>query len=307
MLRNSLRILFVCGVAASVAGAVSCSSGPTRKPAGTTGAAGNATGAAGNATGAAGDPSGAAGSTTGAAGDPSGAAGNATGAAGDPSGAAGAQGAAGDGAAAGTQGAAGDTGNGAAGTSGAAGTGVDNTPTIPLPITVTSQWHPSGYYGDEYQQPLINMGAAPMTMAVSSEGPCGARVAGALGDCYKVVYTPQALEGGVPGYAGVAFLGTLPGGSASNFDMPLVAPRPEQGATKVTAQIAGAAGGELVELTVGNSFDAFQEKVPATITKAWTEVTIPVGSYDHLVMGYGWVSASPTPITFYLDNIVLKK
>jgi hypothetical protein len=307
MLRTSLRSLLVCGgIVASVVGVVSCEGGSARKPtqtgaAGVQGAAGQGPAGQGPAgvSGAAGDQ-GAAG-VSGAAGD-QGAAGT--------SGAAGDSGAAGSGnGAAGTSGAAGDSG--AAGTSGAAGAPVDNTPTTPLPITVSSTWFPMGYFGDAYTQTLFGqpMGSPmrPITMSEATDGPCAARVAGAMGACYKVIYQPQIQEGGAPGFAGVSFLTDL-GGGVANWDMPLKAPRPAPGAKMISVQVAGAAGGELVELTSGTAVDGYMQKVPATVTKAWTETQISLDglTYDHLISGFGWVSASGTPITFYLDNIVMK-
>jgi hypothetical protein len=295
MLRTHLRNLVVCAIAGTVIAGVACESSSPRKKPTQTGAAGTGAQTQGGA------------GTTGAAGD-TGVAGT-TGAAGD-TGVAGTTGAAGDTGVAGTTGAAGDTG--VAGTTGAAGTGapVDNTPTVALPITVTDKWYPSGWVADPYTMGLF-ASTDPLTKPITIEdqtgaatGPCSTRVAGAVGQCWKVTYNPQVdADGGAPGFAAVVLLS-----GQSNWDNSLAAPRPAQGATKISAQVRGEAGGEAVTFTFGAAGDGFQTKVPTTLTNAWQEVALPMNGvpYDHVLSPFAWESASTTKIVFYYDDVVIK-
>jgi hypothetical protein len=290
MLRTHLRNLVVCAIAVSVVAGVACEgSTPRKKPtqtgtAGTSGAAGTF-GAAGTA---------AAAGTNGAAGTEA---------------AAGTNGAAGTEAAAGTNGAAGT--EAAAGTTGAAGTApVDNTPTVALPITVTEKWFPSGWVADPYTMGLF-ASTDPLTKPITIEdqtgaasGPCSTRVAGAVGQCWKVTYNPQVdADGGAPGFAAVVLLS-----GQSNWDNSLAAPRPAQGATEISAQVRGEAGNEAVTFTFGAAGDGFQTKVPTTLTTSWQKVSLPMTGvpYDHVLSPFAWESASTTKIVFYYDDVVIK-
>jgi hypothetical protein len=285
---------------------VACSSAPRKVPAtgsaGTTGsgAAGTtattgtggdtSTGAGGTATGAGGDTT-----ATGTGGMDAGADAPSTGAAGDTTGAAG-------------TGAAGD----AAGATGAAGTtGVDTTPILPLPVAVTANWYPSGWDGDPYTVSQFTAATPPITitdMSTATTGPCSHRVAGALGSCYKITYTPAiAPDGGVPGNASVASLANLPGTSTPNFTDNTMTPRVAPGAMRAAVQVAGAVGGEAVTFNLGSQMDSayFDMQFTGTaLTTNWQQLTTAIQpGYSHIFSPFGWGSSSATPIVFYYDDV----
>jgi hypothetical protein len=303
MRKTYLGGLVLSGVAVAFVAFNGCSTNTTRKPI-TTGAAGQAdtSGAAGTpaSSGAAGDSSAA--GTTGAAGDTSGAAGADTGAAGITADASTTP----DTSVAGTSGAAGDT-SGLAG-AGAAGATVDTSPTIPLPIAITADWYPSGWSGDTYTVATFTANAASViTIAVATDGPCAARVAGPVGNCYKVTYTPAiAPDGGVPGYAAVALLGNEPGTvNTPDYSDVLGAPRPAQGGRMITAEVAGAVGGETVSFNLGVDNTGNNMQFTPTLTTSWQQLSYPLTgvTYDHVLTPFGWSSTSATPITFYYDDL----
>jgi hypothetical protein len=317
MLETYLRRVFVgttlCVLGGAIAGGLACSSSPRKIP-GTTGAAGSTTGsgsgAAGMATGAAGS-TGAAGAATGAAGDTSGAAGQttgaagATGAAGDTSGAAGSTTGVG-----GTTGAAGQTTGAAGSTTGAAGAApTDNGLKIndPFPVAVTKYWYPSGWDGDPGTVAAFGATPAPIKiemMTGATTGPCSKRVAGAVGDCFKITYTPVAMDGGASGHASVALIPNIPGSATPNFGDATMAPHVPQGATTITAEVAGDKGGETVSF---NLWDAFQTEVfspTLTADQAWQKLSVTIPQpYDQELSPFGWGSASTTPIVFYYDDV----
>jgi hypothetical protein len=168
-------------------------------------------------------------------------------------------------------------------------------------VAVTTYYFPSGWFGDaETMAAFTDPVRVPINLkAPASDGPCAARASGAVGQCMKVTYTPVPHAEAVTGYAGVALQG-LPG-------MP--APRVAQGATVISAQVAGAVGGEMVDFTFGNrQTDGFTGKVPATLTTTWQEVKFSlVGvAYDRISAPFTWGSESRTPITFYYDNVQIK-
>jgi len=307
MLETHLRRLVVgvavCAVGGAIVGGVGCTTSPRKNPVVTTGAAGSSPGAAGSTTGAAGDASGAAGSATGAAG--AGAAGSTTGAAGDASGAAGA-GAAGAGVAG--AGAAGDA-SGAAG-AGAAGA-PDNTVHIPatFPVAVTQYWYPSGWDGDAATVAQFASANAPIKIedqSTATTGPCSKRVAGHVGSCFKITYTPVASDGGAT-HASVALLANVPGtASTPNFDNTM-APHVPAGAMSISAEVAGDVGGESVQFNLwdSNSGDLFTPTFAAgAAAQTWQKikVAVPAGA-DQETSPFGWYTTSTTPIVFYYDDV----
>lgn len=313
-----LRRLFagatVCVLGGAIASGMACSSSARKIP-GTTGGAGStttggSTGAAGStATGAAGSATGTggAGNTTGAgtAGASTGAAGDMTGAGGDTSGAAGAAGSSTTGVG-GTTGAAGSS-TGAAGAGGTPATDNGLKISDPFPIAVTKYWYPSGWDGDPVTQAAFSATPAPIKiemMTGATTGPCSKRVTGAIGDCFKITYTPVAMDAGATGHASVALIPNIPMSSSPNFSDVTMAPHVPAGATTITAEVAGDKGGEMVSF---NLWDAFQTEVftpTLTADQAWQKlsVQIPAG-YDQELSPFGWGSASATPIVFYYDDV----
>jgi hypothetical protein len=324
MLETNLRRLFIgagiCAVGA-VTASVGCTSSPRKQPVVSTGAAGtsgNGTGAAGTTgngtgaagtTGAAGDTSTGAAGTTGAAGDTSTGAAGTTGAAGAAAGATGAAGAAGAGAAGSN--ATGAAGAGAAGTTGAAGAPPDNTLHImdALPVAVTKYWYPSGWDGDGATVAAFGNNPAPIKiemMTGATTGPCSKRVANAIGDCFKITYTPVMSDAGAT-HASVALIPNLPMSNMANFGDATMAPHVPAGATTISAEVAGDVGGETVQFNLwdANSGDLFTPTFPAGAgAQTWQKISvmIPAG-YDQELSPFGWGSASTTPIVFYYDDI----
>jgi hypothetical protein len=138
--------------------------------------------------------------------------------------------------------------------------------------------------------------------STATTGPCSKRVAGAVGSCFKVTYTPVAMDPG--GHASVALIPNIPGSSSPNFSDVTMAPHVPAGATTITAQVAGDKGGEMVSF---NLWDAFSTEVfmpTLTADQAWQKlsVMIPAG-YDQELSPFGWGSASTTPIVFYYDDV----
>ena len=302
------RVFFgatLCVLGGAIAGGMACSSAPRKIPSASGAAGSSATGAAGSGTGAAGSGTGAAGST-GAAGDSSGAAGMTTGAAGDTSGTAGS--ATGIG---GTTGAAGDASGAAGSATGAAGAaptdnGLKIAATFPVPVTM--YWYPSGWDGDGVTKAAFTANPASVIkiedQSTATTGPCSKRVAGHVGSCFRVTYTPVTMDGGAAGNASVALIPNLPGSSNANFSDVTMAPHVPVGATTITAEVAGDKGGESVSF---NLWDAFQTEVfmpTLTADQAWQKlsVQIPAG-YDQELSPFGWGSASTTPIVFYYDDV----
>ena len=196
---------------------------------------------------------------------------------------------------------------------GLSGCGSDKTPgntpdggnqvvtSAPLPLTLSDVFAPSGYMGD---------GATPGAIQVDTTACKTPRPAGAVGDCYKVTYTPGTL-----GWAGVYWQypannwGASPGKQI------------EAGATKVAFYAAGAAGGELVQFLAGGEndgtlpyHDAFKVTQNQTLTSALAPYNVDLTghTYDSGVLGgFAWLVTAPlgstAPIVFYLDAITWQK
>jgi hypothetical protein len=271
---------------------------------GTTGTAGSST------TGSAGSSSSA--GTTGTAGDTSGA--GTAGAAGSAAGAGGAAGSTTTGGGGSTGGAAGDTsaagtngGAGTTGTAGAAGTAADTTTHImdAFPIAVTKYWFPSGWDGDMATKATFGMSNSAITVedqtspTPATSGPCSQRVTGAIGDCFKVTYKPVGADGGAT-FASVALLAQM--GATMIFD-PTLAPHVPAGATRVSAEVTGDVGGEMVQfnLWTTNMGDLF---TPALGAHTWQKImSTSAAGADQEVSPFGWYSTSTKQIVFYYDDI----
>jgi hypothetical protein len=318
MLQTYLRRVFLgaslCLLGGALATGMACGSSSPRKVPGTTGAGGGSV--TGNGSGTAGSTStGAAGSSmTGAAGTSATGGGGTTGAAGNTSaGTAGTTGAAGSttgtGGTTGAGGAAGATA-GTAGTTGAAGTAADNTLHISdaFPIAVTKYWYPSGWDGDAATKATFGTAMSAIkienqtTPTPATTGPCSKRVAGAVGDCFKITYTPVAADGGATN-ASVALIPNLPGGNAPNFGDLTMAPHVPAGAMKITAEVAGDVGGEMVQFNLWtvNQGDLF---TPALTAQTWQKImSASAAGADQELSPFGWGSSSTKAIVFYYDDI----
>jgi hypothetical protein len=305
MLAPNVRKLLIAFVGGAVVAGVACSTNVQRKvtTSGTAGASGSAgaSGAAGASTGSAGETTGSAGSVGGTAGTAGGTAGAATGTAGAATG--------------GTAGAAtgGTAGAGTAGdVGGTAGAAVDNSVKIPsLPVAVTQYWYPSGWDGDAYTVSQFTAVPPPITitdMSTATTGPCAHRVAGALGSCFKITYTPvMQPDGGAPGNASVALLANLPNTATPNFTDNTMTPEVPAGAMRAAVQVAGDVGGESVLFNLGSTMDSGyfdMQFTGITLTTSWQQLTTAVQpGYTHIFSPFGWGSTSTTPITFYYDDV----
>jgi hypothetical protein len=125
--------------------------------------------------------------------------------------------------------------------------------------------------------------------------------------CYKVTYKPAvAPDGGVPGYAAVALLGNEPNTvNTPDYTDVLGAPRPAQGGAMITAEVAGAVGGETVNFNLGVDNTGNNMQFMPTLTTTWQQLSYPLTgvTYDHVLTPFGWSSTSATPITFYYDDL----
>lgn len=171
-----------------------------------------------------------------------------------------------------------------------------------LPLTVSDSFTPSGFMGDGQ--------TSPAAIVVNSSACMQPRPTGAVGDCYRVTYTP-----GAQGWAGVYWQypennwGASPG------------KRVEAGAKRVTFYAAGAAGDETLQLLVGGESnamlpyqDSFKVMATFTLTTALMQYQIDISgrNYDSGVLGaFGWTLVAPigarAPIVFYLDSIRWEK
>ncbi len=170
-----------------------------------------------------------------------------------------------------------------------------------LPLTVSDVFAPSGYMGD---------GATPGGIVVDTTTCLTPRPAGAVGDCYKVTYTP-----GTQGWAGVYWQYPANNWGASPGKLITA------GATKVAFYAAGAAGGEALQFVVGGEndgtlpyHDAFKVTQNQTLTAALAPYSVDLGghAYDTGVLGgFAWLATAPVgsvaPIVFYLDSITWQK
>jgi hypothetical protein len=323
-LRRVLLGAALCLIGGAFATGAACTTSPHKALPGTTGAAGNAstgggtagtssTGTAGSSSGTAGSASGTAG--MGAAGDASG--GGTAGAGGTPAGTAGA--AAGAGGAAGSTNGTVDTAgaSGTAGAGGAAGTVADNSLRITdaFPIAVTKYWFASGWDGDAATRATFGTAMSAIkienqtTPTPATSGPCSKRVAGAIGDCFKITYTPVMSDAGAT-KASVALIPELPMGG-HNYSDATMAPHLPAGAMKITAEVAGDVGGEVVQfnLWTTNSGDLFTPTFAAgAAAQTWQKLTsaspaTTILTTDQELSPFGWGSSSTTPIVFYYDDI----
>lgn len=179
---------------------------------------------------------------------------------------------------------------------------------LALPLTVSSDFQPTGFMGDtpaDFQNIMMS----------SDSSQCPApRVAGAVGACYSVQWTPVVSMGASSAWVGVYWQypannwGALPGRSI------------QSGATKVTFAAAGAAGGEEVEFLVGGMnttpssadaglsySDSFKATTMVTLTKDWQTYEIPLtgDQYQSVLGGFAWTitTTSTAPTAFYVDDI----
>jgi hypothetical protein len=172
-----------------------------------------------------------------------------------------------------------------------------------LPLPVDEQYFTSGFMGDG---PDVVMTPAKPGDNTDCNGQRSG--ASAAGSCHQIVYTPK----GTNKWAGV-FWQSPPNnwGEKPGFPIP-------SGATKVTFQAKGAAGGEKVTFQVGGIADSAkpnQDTVKVstivTLTTTWTPYTIDLSgqSYMKVLGGFCWsmgAADAGTAATFFVDDIQWK-
>jgi hypothetical protein len=182
-------------------------------------------------------------------------------------------------------------GSGTAGTGGTppAGPYCDGKAKEPLPYTSNLGFIPSGWQGDI---PAISADN------IQPDG-CAQRSANAVGTCSAWRYTPNAVT---PAWSGVTWSRVWD----ANFTHEPVCL--EAGATKVTFQAKGAAGGEQITVSAAGAAE-----YPITLTNEWKEYEIPLtgvtyNSYaEGVVSGFFWKTGPGPTVTFFIDDIQFVK
>ena len=179
----------------------------------------------------------------------------------------------------------------------------DDAPLTP-PFAVSDHFSPTGYMGDG-----TTVGVVEMIAAV-----CPDRAPNAVGDCYRVVYTPPSPP--MNQWAGVYW--QFPANNWGAYYGHLVEP----GATHATVWARGEHGGEPLTFKVGGIADSTQphhdslsaSAAPVTLTTQWQSFDVPFdgATYDEVLGGFSWIVNLPSPATgapstdpvvFYLDGI----
>ena len=174
---------------------------------------------------------------------------------------------------------------------------------------MTKYWFPSGWAGDAVTVAAFTANAAAVIkiemMSNATTGPCSTRVTNHVGDCFKVTYMPVGQDGGAPGNASVALIPNFPLSSMANFNDPTMDPHVPAGATSISAEVAGDAGGEMVQFNLwgADAADLFTPTFAAG--QAWQKISLPLTgvTYDQERSPFGWSSSSTTPIVFYYDDV----
>jgi hypothetical protein len=181
---------------------------------------------------------------------------------------------------------------------------------VALPFLLSDEFAPSGYMGDSTD----DFGA--ITMSKDGADCKAPRAAGAAGDCYSVTWHPVLASGAPSAWVGVYW--QYPANNWGAKAGKAIA----AGATKVTFQAVGAAGGESVRFVVGGvntkgsdatlpNKDAFEAGLDVTLTPAWSRYEIPLtdATYDTVIGGFAWVAkaTAASPVTFYVDDIRWEK
>jgi hypothetical protein len=213
----------------------------------------------------------------------------------------------GAGGAGGPGGAGGAGGSGTAGTA-TAGTGGSGEPAVcpapsnaelPLPLTVSGNFAPSGYFAG----PMVN--TAGILQAACENRPAEHTV----GECYKFSFQASMLEG-TGAYGGVFWQnvannwGTSPGTKVT------------AGATKVKFKAWGAAGGESVTFNAGGISGGLctdgvnlGSGTPQTLTTTPTEYEVSLAGQSYpngIIGGFVWstaVTSVEEMVVFYVDEI----
>jgi hypothetical protein len=156
-----------------------------------------------------------------------------------------------------------------------------------LPFAVDDWYGPSGYMGDGEHAGAITDAQTCMPSRPSTW----------MGNCHRYTWTPSGTA-----WAGVYW--QYPDGNWG--DRPgLQIPA---GATAISFQAWGAAGGEKVDFMVGmmavDGFEAKQMGIELTTQPQRFTLSLAGATYSRVVGGFGWVAKDATaPITFGIDDI----
>ncbi|MDB4970887.1 MAG: Glutamate synthase large chain [Myxococcales bacterium] len=172
-----------------------------------------------------------------------------------------------------------------------------------LPLAVDDKYVTSGFMGDGSDVVMT-----PARPGDSTDCNGQRASAGAAGSCHQIVYTPT----GTNKWAGVFWQSPANNwGDKPGFPIP-------SGATRVSFQARGAAGGEKVTFQVGGIADSTKPnqdsvKVSAivTLTAAWAPYTVVLSgqSYGKVLGGFCWSMAAAdagAAATFFVDDIQWK-
>jgi hypothetical protein len=181
---------------------------------------------------------------------------------------------------------------------------------VALPFLLSDEFAPSGYMGDSTDD------FSAVSMSKDGADCLAPRAIDAAGDCYSVTWNPVLASGAPSAWVGVYW--QYPANNWGAMGGKAVA----AGATKVTFQAAGAAGGESLRFVVGGvnvkgsdpplpNKDAFEVGLDVTLTTAWTQYEIPLtaATYDAVIGGFAWVAkaTSASPVRFYVDDVRWEK
>lgn len=172
---------------------------------------------------------------------------------------------------------------------------------LSVPFAVSDHFSPTGYMGDGTVVGVVDMVAAE----------CPSRAPTAVGDCYRIVYTPPSPP--MNQWAGVYW--QYPANNWGAYAGHVIAP----GATRVKVWARGERGGETVTFKVGGIEDSTQPHrdsiqiagQPVTLSTEWQsfEVDFAGATYGEVLGGFAWIINLPPgappaqPIVFYLDGI----
>jgi hypothetical protein len=190
-----------------------------------------------------------------------------------------------------------------------------------LPLLVTAAFPNQGWFADPVLQPTFATSPTVIQQAMSTMGPCAARMQPARGLCIRVVYTPPAGTTLAPGgFVGVFSLPTLLRAHTDTVP-PMLMYGPNwgnageagvtvpPGATRVSFRAASETAALPITFKVGTTFDTFT--VPPlvdTLGTTWRSYTIPLAGIDYssgVFGGFSWQLADTTrAVTIYLDDIV---
>jgi hypothetical protein len=172
--------------------------------------------------------------------------------------------------------------------------------TLAPPFSVSDHFSPTGYMGDGTTVGVVDMKAAE----------CPDRAPGAVGDCYRIVYTPPSPP--MNQWAGVYW--QYPANNWGAYPGHHVDP----GATRARVWARGEHGGEPLTFKVGGIDDSTQPHhdsiqvaaPPVMLTTEWQQIDVDFAGATYtgeVLGGFAWIVNLPAgatqPVVFYLDGI----